>query len=250
MRKLILIIGMVACCAVPINSQSGMLLLGVGGGSAAPAVSAPTIQQYKAFHLYADPGPVAVSFDATPQTGALILVMVGGSNPFNATLYTPTDNQTGGGGDASYTRQANGGITNPSTAIWSRVSGTNSGTYTVTLNCTGANVWISGWVVEVRGQAASWLDQAGGQQSEDPYTTAVAPLSNTTFATDLVVGIARTAGASTFTAGTGWSEGIEYEDDAVSIIYRTTSATGDYDPTWTLGTSRYFSASGLAIKGK
>lgn len=135
--------------------------------------------------------------------------------------------------------------------IWSAVAAA-SGSITVTQSDTGMDAsayWVC--LVEVSGQDSSWLDHAASGYTGWGNTLTVSALNNTTFAEDLVIGLFQIYSSGSWTPGTGFTTLVTSgaADPYGLVEYKTTSATGNHDPSASFGSSGSINAAAISIKG-
>jgi len=182
------------------------------------------------------------------STSNLLIAMFGsfrGDTP--GTITGITDNQGNTWTQRASTMPGSFGL-----AIWT-CKPTTGGSVTVSLNFSGgdANKYSSLSVYEVSGVHTDVIDGTPAT-STGTSTAPVANIPDTATTTDLVFGVMTCTNTNTATAGSGWTLGNGYNDNDVqmtSVLLRTTSSAGAFDPTWGLGSSDTWYAAGIALKG-
>jgi hypothetical protein len=190
------------------------------------------VQSKKGFTTGAD--TFALSFDSTPTVNNLILCAVSAYN--GVTTCTVSDNQ--GNTWAQSAERLSGG-TGERSSLHYAVAATSSGTFTITVNPSGASSDITIVIAEFSGMATSSVlgnvNNNGGTS-----TTPSSGSATTTVASELVVGaLSHTGSDRTITEDGGWT--LIQEDEGgsshmpISMIYQEPAA-GTYNAGWTLGT--------------
>jgi hypothetical protein len=177
----------------------------------------------------------SLSFDSTPTAGNLIVCGVGAYN--GVTTCTASDNQ--GNTWAQAVQRLSGG-TGERSSLHYAVATTSSGTFTVTVNPSGASSDITIVIAEFSGNASSSVlgnTNNGGGTSTSPSSGSV----STTESGELVVGNVSHAGSDrTITEGGGWTLIREDEGGSahmpISMIYQIVPSASSVTATWTLGT--------------
>lgn len=188
-----------------------------------------------------------ISFGSLPTVGCLAGIAVGTRNSAIAALVIG-DNQ----GNTYGAPRAIGGDTNINVGIWLAPVVTSSGTFTIDVDDDNEEVNGTGLVFEVCGADASFVDDDGGFSNVDSASQSC-DLANTTFSHDLVLGAIRLSNSASgvaITEAMGWTLAGEREaGEEFSMIYQQTTATGNFDPAWTLASSHFTSGVCLSIKG-
>lgn len=209
---------------------------------AASAWAQPTVAQSA---IDSDVSLDTVSFSGTPTVGCWVVVGLGtnaGSTPGDLAV---SDNQGN-----TYTQQRQTGVAGLNSGLWTAPITTSSGTFTVDVDDLDEEVNGLAIIAEVCPAGGETLSYDGAEASGDDESTSVlADMPTTTNADDLLIAFFTVAGASTITATNSYTITQENEADGRSgaMMTRSVTATGDYDATATLGTSRFWSIVAIAI---
>jgi len=136
--------------------------------------------------------------------------------------------------------------------VWSAIANSTT-SITATFSDTGLNAdeyWCA--LVELSGYDASPIDGAATDYNVWATSLTVTSLPNTTYAEDIVFGFFSNFTTAAFTVGSGFTSLQAHSTGGVSrqlLEYRTTSATGSYDPSASkTGDSGIYGVA-LSIKG-
>jgi len=211
----------------------------LGGVAPVWAQTAPTIVQSK----ICGPGDFLAScaFNSNVTSGNLLLFFWGNRNTAMPHT-TPTDSIS-----STYTSAVSCGVTAINMELWYAVAG-SSAANTISFTSGDSTVFIA----EISGQDGSDPIGVTACNHNATGTSYTIDLATTEFSHSIVFGAFKmTNVASTLTEGGSFTLAHESESgDGGSMIYQSTTSTGDYDPTWTNGTSNTKTGVAAEIKGQ
>jgi hypothetical protein len=177
----------------------------------------------------------SLSFSSTPTVGHLIVVCTSVYIGDSTSGLSVSDNQ----GNTYTQRRYDNSIYGVRLAIYTAVASTSSGTFTVTVNPAGSSADITITLLDISGQASSFLDQVNNTTGTGTAASSgdVTPTQNN----ELLVATMTHGGSDrTITEESGWTLAGELEggtgNQPISSVYKlqTTATTEDAD--WTIGT--------------
>jgi hypothetical protein len=200
----------------------------------------------------ASPGSsVVVTLPGAHLTTSLAVLLLTCFSTTNPNTLTPTDNLTP---DLTWTLRAGNSSGTIGAAIWTAPI-TTAGTLAATVAGFGAGDFLRAFLYEIKDWDPSVVDGTGTTATGNSNAPSV-DLPATSFADDLQMGCSTCDDSPrTYSAGTNYTLGpVSDNSDNVtnqicSIIYRTLSATGNFDPLWSVSSSGTWIAAALTIKG-
>lgn len=197
-------------------------------------MAAPSIIQSKATRLTSASTSLTATFDTTPAVGRLICVFgyaTGG-------LPTIADNQGN-----TYTQRASEGYAAVWGRLWTAPANTSSGSFTLTLTPSSGSQILSLVVFEIANWNTSPVFEfasfawASISSSDSPYSPLNFGASSNPEQLYLAALGWNSGIVHTYVAASGWTDQLLYTGTAsmgVSVISKTVTSTGTYDPTFTL----------------
>lgn len=194
---------------------------------------------------------LTASFGSTVTAGNTVLVLAWGwcGQSFSSSSVTCTDSNS-----TSYTQDKFANLSSDAWCAVFRLSNVGSGITSVKVSNSAAAGDIIIVAAEVAGLTnSSPVDQSSSGTSSSGSTSPAPGSLTTANANDLLAAVMADDGTGTITDPSGWTDeydetnGSSYEQG--SGITKTVSATGSYNPTWTLGASAKWVSCQVAYKG-